>query len=119
MKKPYRGILKEPWDLEDLKAGPRWFLERIAALYDHYELTITGDNNFLKLALALAEDHVPGFKIKPTRRGKRPTRVVTDIITLVALGRAAENGESVNNAARLLAKKHPEWGLRQTSIRQR
>ena len=118
-RKPYEGILREPMRLERRYGGVVQLVERLLALMDHYDLPLDfRDGNIVKLLLALAHDRVPGFRFnKPVLL--KDTRVVTDLIILVDLGKAEESGKSINNAARLLADKHPDWGLQASSIRQR
>ena len=118
-RKPYEGILKEPMRLERRYGGVVQLVERLLALMDHYDLPRSfSDVNMMHLALALSRNHVPGFQFR-TPGLLSDTRAATDLIILVDLTKAEEGGKSVNNAARLLAQKHPDWGLKASSIRQR
>ena len=83
-----------------------------------FDAFLSDPGNLLDLVLALPKDNVPGFRFKKPVLLK-DTRVTTDLIIFVDLGKAEEGGKSVNNAARLLAQKHPDWGLQASSIRQR
>lgn len=47
-------------------------IEKIIALFEHYNISPTASNAYETLCMALAEDHVPGFQIKGCV-GKPPT----------------------------------------------
>ena len=96
--------------------------ERIIALHEHYGITgpIGNPANQMRLILDLAHDHVPGFRFDVKVRSDRNyAKAQKDIIILVELSKAKNAGKSVSNAARSLAKRHPEWNLKRESIRQR
>ncbi len=70
--------------------------------------------------LHLAQDHVPGFSFKNDRPSTKDRKEATkDFIVFIELIKADVSGKSVSRAAGILAKKHPEWGLKGESIRQR
>lgn len=86
---PYKNpLLAEPWqivqpdfivtskanaDSQNIKAA----IARVLALFEHYSIspTLLGkDDAFEKLAISLAIDHVPGFKVKAGKEAGRPNK---------------------------------------------
>lgn len=66
------------------------FVERIAALFKHYNRDMSKDGDWIQLLFDLAENHVPGFQVfvKPPKRGQpkswnifSETRLYLDIET--------------------------------------
>lgn len=112
-KPKFKGVLSQPMTLD---GGPRQYIERFIALKEHYGVSDPSDASTMEVLLCLARDCVPGFRFEKNRS---PGYDAKDIIIYVELMNADEQGKSVNSAARNLANKHPEWGLKAESIRQR
>jgi hypothetical protein len=116
-KKKYEGVLSEPMALD---GGPGQLFERLSALTDYYGIERVEKGGALALALRLARDHVPGFRYKNDRpSSKERKEAAKDFIIFMELIKADASRKSVSRAAGILANKHPEWGLRGESIRQR
>jgi len=85
----YLGVLNEPMDFqiartsllfgkpttamkcEYTEENIKSFFSRVMALFEHYELDIGEEGAPMSLALALAQDHVPGFQIKDKKKRGR------------------------------------------------
>lgn len=63
---------KEEWRAE-LEA------EMLIALLEHYKIDLSGANKWFALALALARDSVPAFKINAAKRPGRPRSKKTEV----------------------------------------
>lgn len=85
MTKKYTGVLIEPLQKSKYLAGMltskeeanelyhRDLGERVDALFKHYNIK-PGENEWVALAIALAQEHVPGFKFE---KAKKPGRSKT------------------------------------------
>jgi len=119
-KKPkYSGLLNEPilypFSFESASEQAVWLADqyrnRMLALYDHYGIKLGFDSEW-SLIWALANDHVPGFKVirEPKRKRGRPNRnpgPLRDIelcCNVVAIVRGPPP-RTVANACKILAKR--------------
>jgi hypothetical protein len=82
----YQGLLAEPHprphSLSTEEEIYRWATERAVKtmhLFSHHSVDPTAEDAWCKLAFALAEEHVPGFKPPPNKRGRRRGRNNDDI----------------------------------------
>jgi hypothetical protein len=132
-KKEYTGVLKQRMDYPLTDSGKvkpeaaEQFLERVTALFDHYEIDMAKEGSGLQLALELARDNVPGFAVKNPHQHrpvdpKKESRNVTilaelSVASLLAEKKGYNTARSINNTARRLSKEHPEWGLTDKSIK--
>ena len=101
----------------------REYLELIDLLLDHYDIPKDHAQRWLRLAMALAEVHVPAFRIaRPETRGRKRAwtfedekRLYWDVTDLV------EKGQTVENACRLLAKwpAYRKRGMSEGALRRR
>jgi hypothetical protein len=104
------------------------YLEKLTLLMDHYE--ITDKTDFLSLALALAIEHIPGFRIDPTplrleqiddqglklvvqdnRKGPRRKWSLKRLNNLLSAVEETKkkHGLSKDNEALSVLANHPEW----------
>ncbi len=112
-KPKFEGVLSEPMSLG---GGPRQLIERFIALKERYGVSDSSDASTMKILMCLAHECVPGFRFEKNRSSGLDYK---DIIIFVELTKADEQRKSVSNAAQFLENKHPEWGLKAESIRQR
>ena len=121
-KRKYEGILREPmeWDVH-WATGVKGQIERLAALREHYDLPRDfSETTLMNLVLALAKDHVPGFRMKgPKHKPPWGPKATRDVILLIDMLAQIEAGHSVRNAARLAVKARPHLGLTAESARVR
>jgi len=126
-RQPYAGILAKPMmpprppkrithtilDRPDTSELERQKQERIRALFEHYGVTQADTKEAWKaLALALAEDKVPGLRVAKSRGG--PVKNRTDAVTVYLwiteqLLKWSREGQArpVKEAARAIHKKYP------------
>jgi hypothetical protein len=132
----YAGVLRKPIyfhvpffpseevEADEQEALMKAFTERTLALYAHYGLK-PNVGNAVALALALAKDHIPGFRIvyEPPRRPGRPRResgpqkdlgLCRDVIQLETQG-----GLSVTRACQLLSKRSAYAGVSPKTLERR
>ena len=89
------------------KSGEQFF-SRVIALFEYYKIDLNKDGAAMLLALALAQDHVPGFKYKDiNKRGRgRPGKWkgFKSIELYADVKQLANQGHSDLNACRILAE---------------
>lgn len=128
--KSYTGILNEPMRLpQEIIVGPTLeeqkaqtgeaFLHRVGALFNHYGIDPKTDNAWMFLALALAHNHVPGFQFGGTKPGAPYKRAGDDITIYFRVKHLVAEGQSINNACRIIEKRGVVKDLKASSIRQR
>jgi hypothetical protein len=121
--KPYTGELREPipflLDKSALQIGPA-ILKKLEALCRHYDIPNKPEKWFF-LALALAETHVPGFRVDHQTPQWCPTAKTTeDLLLYVELYQAEEAGKSVRRAAEHLVNRPGYFhGRNAENLRQR
>ena len=96
-------------------------LERLEALCEHYKIPNDPDK-WCSLALALAFDHVPAFRIAVKKPGRKPSaqKLAEDVMLFTELTQADLAGESVNEAACNLVKRSGRFkGRSPEGLRQR
>lgn len=76
-------------------------------LFDHYLIPHNDPDRWRKLALALAQDHVPGFQEKGTKTRGRPKALygAHEFALWQQFRKLVEAGQSERNAAAIMAKK--------------
>ena len=80
-------------------------IERLNALCDYYGIADDDPaTKWFNLALALAQEHVPGFTIKSAPLPLPGKSAVDDLILVAAIEKAKGEGRSARNAAILLTK---------------
>lgn len=110
--KPYAGVLDEPlepWEsllpvTPGMITGDKHVLgERIAALFEHYEIDPHKEDAWRDLAICLALAHVPGFGLAPVQ-GRQRTRGRDDIalITFIRILQRTEKFRTSSAAIRRL-----------------
>jgi hypothetical protein len=125
--KPYAAKLREPIKvrLAESKYAPAGAtLQKLGALCEHYEIQNDDPDKWFWLAMRLAWDHVPGFRLEAEKPKWVPTPKTTeDLILYVVLAEADMDHRSVKNAARLLSNRPGRFkgrsaeGLRQRYLR--
>jgi hypothetical protein len=105
-------------------SNPLDMLERVFALKEHYRITGNLDEGgLMQLLLALAADHVPGFRFADESAALIPeTSATRDLVLLVEVHKLSKDGggpHSVRNAAAIVAKQRPDLGLTAKSARVR
>jgi hypothetical protein len=76
----------------------------LPALLKHYKIE-AGEEQWFWLAMELARDHVPAFRLpQPSGRKHAAKTTVADFFILIELHRAEADGRSVANTARHLSK---------------
>lgn len=117
---PYSGVLATPivrqMTLGLLHLGDRRYedelIEKIPALFAHYGILRTDRLDWQRLAIALAFDHVEGFRIvdPPKRRGPRLRWTLEGCKALVAAIEAEQRaGRPTIGAAIRAAQQKPSW----------
>ena len=123
--KAYGGLLREPIRVSEF--GERGIserlvgtMERLDALLKHYEILKESPGMWFELALAMADDLVPGFRVEYPKPGAMHSKkAVDDLVLFVELYKVEESGGSVKNAARHLAKRGNFKGRSPEGLRQR
>lgn len=117
-KKRYEGILKRPIP-EESAADPSKLVEEIAARYaalrTHYG--IEGEDN-ASLLLALARDHVPGFRIEKHRLPDSGI-LARDVVLLRSMVSHKIKGHTTKRAAELFVREYPGEEISAESARVR
>ena len=109
MKKPYTGILAEHlpnWTAVTMPTDQELngiFDERMGALFQHYGVDPMTPDGWAKLALVLAQAHVPAFQKAPRGRG-RPKDRKDDVELFAEFRRLIRAQHSVDRAAQLIEK---------------
>lgn len=99
-------------------------VDRVRELFEHYEITTARPEKWTQLAMALAHEHVPGFRVvrraKPIKRPGRP--VTWSEERLVRLVKAVDETRSQLNlsikAACGFLTNNAEWGAAPASPRE-
>ena len=121
--KAYKGVLAEPMKLDPDNAAAElgYYLDRLLALKEHYEVPDLSDGSLMILVLKLAQDHVPGFQWEqlPKRTGPKLGNPYRDFIIFTELSRAKFEGKTISVRANYLAQSGRVKGLTGKSIRQR
>ncbi len=116
--KPYRGVLRRRMPAPGKEAMDKCLMawhERLVALAAHYELDWRAPDFGLSLALALAEDHVEGFKIaKDPGAPVDPGQVALDITLFWEVLGARKKGQTDASAYRRIVKRRRARGLHGT-----
>jgi hypothetical protein len=122
-KQPYTDILNKPIILYDtdtpdarIKSGLGGLVERFAALYHHFGLDPKASSE-TELILALAQKHVPGFKIEfKEKRARGPKSKFTGagwygfhLVALVAKHKTDYDCKSDHDAVLSIAKNEPAF----------
>ena len=115
----YSGLLATPIDLRKLPLEGdldalmfEEISQKIPALIDHYQIdrALPAEQIFPLLALHLAFDHVPGFRISsPRKRGAKPKWTLNECRALVDLVNAHKTRKGMLKVAITKAMKQPEW----------
>lgn len=110
--RPYRGLLLESQaEAEARTKGKKDDLERLLALFEHYEIDPMAEGADLRLVLALAHQHVQGFKVidKPSLQSGRPAEwsELQEIELLADVWTKEAEGKSASQACAILVKEMP------------
>jgi hypothetical protein len=83
--------------------------EKFDLLYDHFSIERDDPERWMKLALVLAKQHVPGFQEKHTEtRGRRRKWEISDEFALwYEFDILVKNGKTERQAAKILLERHP------------
>ncbi len=116
-KRKYEGILAQPMGAGD---GDDAYWERVVALAKHYDVDLAGELGRFKLALALAQDHVPGFQFQKQEMTIKKAQIgARDLMLAVEMSIRINKGLSANRASEIVSKARPELGLTAQALRQR
>ena len=85
---------------------------KLALLLEHFGISESAKHVWLQLALALAQEHVPGMEINSLRKKGRPARRPSSLEIRMAVHTVLfERDHGVSDAIRILQKREPErWG---------
>jgi hypothetical protein len=105
----YKGILAQPMQSGD-PAGADAYWQRVEALFGYYGIDMGKEGAGFTLALALAQDHVPGFKFESPKLKLR--KAGRDLALFGLMVEKINGGHSESRAAELVVKQHPELNFK-------
>jgi hypothetical protein len=109
-KPKYRGVLAKPMKLDDgFEATFDDYIERVAALFEHYNIAPGDPTAWMELAMRLAHSHVPGVRWKA---GRGSNKAMRDYQLFGEVFKLTEQGHSAKRAAQLVVQKHPQLGFK-------
>ena len=114
-RRQYKGILAAPpWKHDRTKSmDENWLvykevaIQKMNALFDHYEIERDHQKKWELLAFWLADTHVPGFSPSFKRPGQKadPRNSMVDYVLFTSVTEGKRAGKSINYTIRLLTKK--------------
>lgn len=114
----YEGQLGEAIDIQNYPADglalyQKDYTEKLSLLMKFYEIDSSEKETcWVSLAIALANEHVPGFEFKTVKnKGGRPKRSITDDRSLYfnIKNYSSKSGKSISNSCDILCKNYPKY----------